>query len=150
MSYYYETTTKLVREEKEFLYEPKCTKISDLDAAKQFILYQLMLSDKPQEELWILMLDNKLHLIGTQMISRGSVNQCAANPADILRPVILSGATGFILIHNHPSGDPTASAEDNKLTKTIKSACELLGVQLYDHIIIGLNNFFSYNEAALL
>ena len=67
----------------------------------------------------------------------GTVSEATAHPREILRPVITRGAHGFILIHNHPSGDPTPSEVDLAMTKEIQKGCKYLGLTLHDHIIVG-------------
>ena len=90
-----------------------------------------------QEKLFVLMLDTKMNLLGWKEVASGILNESLAHPREILRPVLLHNAYGFILAHNHPSGDPRPSVEDYELTRTIREAAALLEVSLLDHVIIG-------------
>jgi DNA repair protein RadC len=88
-------------------------------------------------------------------ISLGSLNECLAHPRDILRPVISHNAYGFILVHNHPSGDPSPSEADRRLTVRISEAARLLQVNLLDHLIVGTPApgrlpYFSFREAGVI
>jgi DNA repair protein RadC len=94
------------------------------------------LSDLPQEEIHALYLDNKLNLLGTYMVSRGTNNSSAISPADVLKPALLTNASAVILIHNHPSGDLDPSSDDLVFTRKVFTACCIFDIQLSDHLII--------------
>lgn len=109
----------------------------------------------PQEQVFVAVLDSRLRHIGTTLISIGSVNESTAHPREILRPVITRGAYGFILIHNHPSGDPSPSRADEVVTKRLVEAAELMQLRFLDHIIIGRPSpgrapYFSFRQAGLV
>ena len=106
----------------------------------------LELSTKLQEEMWVLMLNVKCKIIGASMISRGGISSCAADTREVFRPAIVAGAYAVILAHNHPSGDPTPSEGDLTITKRLKEAGEILGVQVLDHIIVGDHIYHSMKE----
>ena len=107
---------------------------------------------KDKEIVLVLLLDAQCHLIKPVEISTGTLNESIAHPRDILRPAVIHNAYGFILAHNHPSGDPTPSQADNALTKRIQESAQLLGIRFLDHIIIGKptsvvqRNYYSYNS----
>lgn len=90
-----------------------------------------------KEHMFSLHLDSKNHLICVELVSVGSLNASVVHPREVFKSVLLSSAAGLIIIHNHPSGDPTPSREDRDITKRLKDASELLGIRLLDHIIIG-------------
>lgn len=90
-----------------------------------------------EEHLWLLALDTKCHLIGVFEISHGTVNAAITTPREVFVRLCLCGASGFILAHNHPSGDTTPSKEDVKLTEQMQSAGKLMGIQMLDHVIVG-------------
>lgn len=92
---------------------------------------------KKTETLLVLVLDSKLHCIHQKEISSGTINQTICHPRDILKPVIMYQAYGFILVHNHPSGNPTPSIADREITDRIKQAAEIMQVHFLDHLIIG-------------
>lgn len=84
------------------------------------------------------------------VIAVGSRNAAHAAPADVLKPALLANATALVLIHNHPSGQLEPSAEDIALTASIRRACDLLGLHLLDHLVIGDAGFVSLGERGLL
>ncbi len=95
------------------------------------------IGDVPYEEVWLLMVNSSVQITGAVKAGQGGINSCALLPRDILLPVVASGCAGFIMGHNHPSGDPTPSNEDIQLTKAITVAAQSLSIPLLDHIIIG-------------
>ena len=122
------------------------------------IVCQLMAQDLralSRESLRVLLLDTKYQLLRIEEISLGSLNESIAHPREIFRPAMIHSAYAIILVHNHPSGDPTPSAADKKLTQRIVEAGTLLGVELADHIIIGnfladKESYFSFKEEELI
>ena len=103
----------------------------------------------PYESLKIILVNTKLEKIKIEEISRGTINETIAEPRDILSPAVSHKAYGLILIHNHPSGNPSPSQADNKLTENIKKASDLMGIQFIDHIIIGNEGkFYSFKESS--
>ncbi len=108
-----------------------------------------------RESLRIALVDSRLRASRCLTVSDGTLNETVAHPRDILQPVILHRAYGFILVHNHPSGDPSPSRADRDLTKRLAAAAGLLQVTLLDHIIIGCPSphhdpYFSFKEAGML
>lgn len=107
------------------------------------------------ESLRLLLLDTRYRLLRIEEISTGSINESIAHPREILRPAIVYSAFAIILVHNHPSGDPTPSAADLKLTRRISEAATLLQINLLDHIIIGGKEnegrgYYSFKESGVL
>ena len=102
-----------------------------------------------QPILTISLLNTKTKLIGETIISKGTVNAAIISPRELFIEALQKGAVSIILLHNHPSGDPTPSKEDIIITKQIQEAGELLGVNLLDHIIIGNNCYVSMREKKL-
>jgi DNA repair protein RadC len=82
-------------------------------------------------------------------VSVGSLNQSIVHPRELFKTALLSSAAAIILVHNHPSGDPTPSREDIEITRRLKEAGEILGVKLLDHIIVG-SSYLSFTERGLL
>jgi DNA repair protein RadC len=108
-----------------------------------------------QEQVVVAVLDARLRHIGTTVVSMGTVSESAAHPREILRPVITRGAHGFVLIHNHPSGDPSPSRADEVVTRRLVEAAKLMQVDFIDHVIIGRpghgrSAYFSFREAGLV
>ena len=114
------------------------------------------LRKKDREEVWVLLLNTKLRLMRKVPISRGSVNETAVQPQDLLRQA-LSGETVYALIavHNHPSGDPAPSPADLDFTRRLRDGAKAVGVALQDHVIIGVARegrpgYYSFREAGYL
>jgi len=99
-----------------------------------------------KEEFHVVLLDQKHHVIKTERITIGLSSQSLAHPREVFRPVIQESASAIILVHNHPSGDPTPSQEDKTITKELKGAAEVLRVRLLDHIILAKDRALSMAE----
>jgi DNA repair protein RadC len=89
------------------------------------------------ESLRVILLNTKQKVVGIEEVTRGTVNESLFHPREVLRPAVTRQAYGFVLVHNHPSGDPTPSNADKKVTSMLRQACELMAIKLMDHIIIG-------------
>lgn len=108
-----------------------------------------------KESLRVILLDTKYHLMRIEEISLGSLNESIAHPREIFRPALIHSAYAVIIAHNHPSGDPTPSEADHRLTRRLSEAAQLLQISLLDHVIIGSPNagkpsFYSFKEAGIL
>jgi DNA repair protein RadC len=119
---------------------------SPADAAE---LVQYEMSALEQEELRVVLLDTRNHLLHIETVYRGSVNSSQVRIAEIFKAAIRRNAPSLIVIHNHPSGDPTPSPDDVAITRLIMQAGEILDVKLLDHIIIGNGRFVSLKERGL-
>ena len=97
------------------------------------------------EECRVIFLNNKLNVIGEEVIQRGTINQVAIHPREVVKLVLKNNAESIILAHNHPSGDVTPSRADIAMTKQLKEALESINVRMLDHIIIGKNQIYSFN-----
>jgi DNA repair protein RadC len=103
-----------------------------------------------QEVFSIATLNAKNKIIKEHIITMGTVSMSLAHPREVFRPAILDGASAIILTHNHPSGDPSPSAEDVKITKQLISAGEIMGIKVLDHVIIGDDGkYISLRETGL-
>lgn len=102
-----------------------------------------------KEHMKIIMLNVKCKVIGIKEISIGSLNSSLAHPREIFIPAIKNSSANIILTHNHPSGDPTPSKDDIDITKRVYEAGKIIGIELYDHIIIGDGVFTSLKEKNL-
>lgn len=107
------------------------------------------LRDEAKEHFIALHLDGKNRILCFDRVSVGSLNQSIVNIRDLLKTACLSSAAAILLIHNHPSLDPTPSREDIEITRRAKEAGELLGIRLLDHIIIG-DTYLSFVEQGML
>ena len=95
------------------------------------------LKDLAQESYHVLTLNNKNKIINRHMVSLGTVDRCFVHARETFRAAILDSASRIIVVHNHPSGDTTPSAEDIQITKQLADAGKIIGIQLLDHVIIG-------------
>jgi DNA repair protein RadC len=132
--------------------------IAKLKVDSPEIVCQLLAQDLralTRESLRAILLDTKYQLLRIEEISMGSLNESVAHPREIFRPAVINSAYAIILVHNHPSGDPTPSEADRRLTRRIAEVGNLLQVQLLDHIIIGgmqagQPSYYSFKEAGVL
>lgn len=108
------------------------------------------LRDAKKEHFKSLLLDTKNRLIKIVTVSVGILDSSLVHPREVYRDAIAVSAASLIVAHNHPSGDPTPSAEDNRVTQRLAECGELLGIELLDHIIIGDNRWVSLKERGLL
>lgn len=104
------------------------------------------LKNKKKEYFYCVFLDTKNKIIKSKLIAIGTLNSSMVHPREIFKPAIKESSNSIILLHNHPSGDPTPSKEDIIITKRIIKAGKLISIQVIDHIIIGTNDYWSYNE----
>lgn len=104
------------------------------------------------EAFWILALDSQSQVLldSPIVITRGILNSSLIHPREVFRAAIVAGAAGVILVHNHPSGDPTPSADDRAVTQQLAAAGRLLDLPVYDHVIIGRSTYASFAELGLL
>ncbi|MBI1362998.1 MAG: DNA repair protein RadC [Proteobacteria bacterium] len=102
------------------------------------------------EEFRVLFMDAKNKLVGEKTIFRGTVNSAAIYPREIVREAFDAGATGLVLVHNHPSGDPTPSPDDDITTEEVAMVARMVGLQVVDHIIIGDDRHYSYRDKGKL
>lgn len=103
-----------------------------------------------REHFLTLILDGKSRVLGLDEVSVGSLTATLVHPREVLKAIILANGASFISVHNHPSGDPTPSPEDLAITKRIRSAAELIGIPLIDHVILGSHRFHSMASAGEL
>jgi len=102
------------------------------------------------ESLHVVGLDSRNRVRVVLCVARGGISSCAVTPREVLRPILLNACTSLVVVHNHPSGDPSPSAEDIALTDRVARGAHALGVSLLDHIVIGAETHFSFLDAALL
>lgn len=112
--------------------------------------YMEQLRHAKEERLICAFFDSKCTFLGDVVISKGSVNSAYVSPREIFRQAFDYEAVMIILLHNHPSGDPTPSNDDILITKRIEKGAQILELQLVDHIIIGDNRYYSFKENEIL
>lgn len=117
--------------------------ISPGDAAQ---LLMGRLRHETHEKFLVVLLNTKNRLIQILQIAEGSLTSAVVHPREVYAPAIVNHAACIIVAHNHPSGDPYPSMEDRALTKAVKSAGEVVGIPLLDHMIIGDGTYYSFKE----
>jgi DNA repair protein RadC len=95
------------------------------------------------EELWLLSLDGQSRLRAAVQVAKGGLHGVGTRSPDVLRAALRAAATGFVLIHNHPSGDPTPSLQDVTFTEQVHAAAVVVGVPLIDHVVVTASSFSS-------
>jgi DNA repair protein RadC len=99
-----------------------------------------------QEQVWVLLLDARLQPLGRFLCALGTVSSVTVHPREVFKPAILASASSIIFVHNHPSGNPEPSDADNKVTRQLSRAGEILGISLVDHLVLG-ETYYSYSES---
>lgn len=110
----------------------------------------LDLENAAEEYCYVLALDNKCKLKGLYEVGHGTVDVSIVDVRGIFQKALFLGASKIILMHNHPSGDPTPSKDDISLTERVRNAGEILDIRLLDHIVIGYGNYISLVEHGYL
>ena len=108
------------------------------------------LGQERTEQFWVALVDNKNRLVHWQRVSQGTVDQTPVYPREILRLVLQHQASGLILVHNHPGGDPKPSVQDQELTKKMQRAAQEMDIRVLDHIVVTDHDFFSFQSQGLL
>jgi DNA repair protein RadC len=108
------------------------------------------LRDLPQEEFRVLLLDTRNRVERELLITRGTVDTSLVHAREVFRAAVVENAASLILVHNHPSGDPSPSPEDRAITRQLAEASQVIGVPILDHVIIGDGRYLSFAEAGLL
>ena len=115
-------------------------------AKNVFDLLHERLKDEKQENFYVLLLNTKNQIIKEELITKGILDASIIHPREIFRPAIKSSASKIIIVHNHPSGDPTPSAEDIEITKQLEKVGEELQIKVLDHVIIGRDRYWGWKE----
>jgi DNA repair protein RadC len=139
----FELATRLLQEQRPAL--PRVRAPEDVAA-----LLSPRLRDLPVEEFHVLALDSQSRVRRDVLITRGLLNSALVHPREVFRAAIAEAAAGIIVVHNHPSGDPTPSPEDRAVTRQLAEAGKLLDLPLYDHVILAGDRYLSFVSAGLL
>jgi DNA repair protein RadC len=115
--------------------------------ASALVKYEM--SALEQEELWVMLLDTRNRLIYLEKLYRGSLNSSMVRIGEVFKGAIRRNAASILVLHNHPSGDPSPSPEDIALTRAVVSAGKLLDIEVLDHLVIGGGKFISMKERSL-
>jgi DNA repair protein RadC len=119
-------------------------------APSQIFQMFTFLMEETKEVFITLHLDGKNRVVCMDLVSIGSLNQSIVHPREVFKTACLSNAAAILLIHQHPTGDPSPSSEDIAITRRLKEAGDILGIKILDHIIIGSGEYLSFVERGLL
>jgi len=108
------------------------------------------LSKSDREMLFIIFLNTKNRMLDYVVHTIGTIDSSALYPRDVIRSAIVHNSTAIIICHNHPSGDPEPSECDRNITGILVTACQVVGIRVLDHVIIGSGNYFSFADAGLI
>jgi DNA repair protein RadC len=108
------------------------------------------LRDLEVEEFHILALSSQHQVLRDVLVTRGTLDGSLVHPREVFRPAIAEAAAGIVLVHNHPSGDPTPSAEDRAVTRQMSAAGQVLGIPVLDHVIVAGDRWISFASQGLL
>jgi len=139
----WEAAVELVR---RALSEPRSFPEPFRTAADAFDRYRYLVADSPVEVFLAVLLDVKNRRMGDVRVSTGILNGSLIHPREVFSPALRERAASVLLVHNHPSGDPSPSAEDREATKRLRSAGGIVGIAVLDHVIIGDGSFYSFRE----
>ena len=155
MKQIYKTYNLLQVQDKEIeyhsiTYDPLSDKFNTPKKIYDLLETVFRLSEQAEEILVVICLDVQNKIIALYKTSHGSLSGTIASPREIFKRAIISNSNSIILAHNHPSGDSNPSRDDKITTKKIKDVCDLMGISLLDHIIIGEDEYFSFKAEGLL
>jgi DNA repair protein RadC len=117
--------------------QPSPHRLSDPEAVATLARDLVDANDDDKEHFWVLLLNSQNHLTCAHHVSMGSLSASIVHPREVFRAAVLASAAHVILVHNHPSGDPTPSKEDVHLTRQLVEGARVLGLRIHDHVIIG-------------
>ena len=103
-----------------------------------------------QERFFVVLLDGRHRVIRHELVSQGTLTASLVHPREVFRPALREAAAALVLVHNHPSGDPTPSREDREVTERLSRAGELLGVPVVDHVVVAERGYSSLRESGAL
>jgi len=108
------------------------------------------LRDADHEQFLVVLLDGRHRVLRSEAVSRGTLTASLVHPREVFRPAIREAAAALVLVHNHPSGDPTPSREDREITSRLARAGEILGIRVVDHVVVAERGYRSFREEGLL
>lgn len=111
--------------------------------------FTALLGSDTNESIWIVGCDAGNQVRFHRRVAKGGVARCGVSIGELMRPLIMNACVATVMVHNHPSGDPSPSAEDVDLTRRFGDACDLLGIRLLDHVIVGRGAHFSFLDSGL-
>jgi DNA repair protein RadC len=118
--------------------------------ADVYAAYGPLMEDLKREVFRVVLLDAQNALLRDRIVSEGTLSASLVHPREVFKPAILESAASVILLHNHPSGDPTPSREDIRLTRQLAECAHLLDLRLHDHVVIGKGRYVSLAERGII
>ena len=112
--------------------------------------YRMRLREVKQEQFLVVLLDSRSRFLAEVMVSKGTLNSSPVHPREVFNPAVRESAAAVMIAHNHPSGDPTPSKDDIRVTRRLMEAGKVIGIPLVDHIIIAGDEYISFVESNLL
>jgi DNA repair protein RadC len=126
------------------------TRVKLASPAEVYAAFGPLMEDLPREVFRVALLDAQNALLRDLVISEGTLSASLVHPREVFKPAILESAASIVLLHNHPSGDPTPSREDIRLTRQLAECARLLDFRLHDHVIVGRGIYVSLAERGML
>lgn len=120
------------------------------DPTAIFRHYYAQMRDLRVEQFRVVLLDGKHRMLREELVSQGTLTMSPVHPREVFAPAIRHGAAAIVVVHNHPSGDPSPSADDMEITRRLVEAGELVGIHVVDHVIVGDNTWCSLADRGLL
>ena len=115
-------------------------------AASVYAHFGPLLVDEKRESFYVVLLDGKNRVLAKIRVSQGSLGASIVHPRESFRAAVREAAAAVIFVHNHPSGDPTPSAEDRLITERLRRAGELMGIAVLDHVVVGRGRYWSFAD----
>lgn len=135
----------------ERYFESEARKTDLLNSPEAVIRYcRASLEGLKNEVFDVIFVSTKNRVVGRERLSEGTIDQAAVYPRRVVASALAANAASLIFVHNHPSGDPTPSAEDKQLTRRLEEAAQTVGIPVLDHLIVGNGGHFSFREKGLL
>lgn len=135
---------------KRMSYQRSSINISFAETRNVVDYYMERIRHEECERAYLLCLNNQMKLIKEEVLAIGTINSASVSPREIFRYALRAGANQIILVHNHPSGDPTPSRSDVNLTNHVRESGAMLDIILRDHIIIGDQSYYSFSEKGMM
>ena len=141
----------LVKEGAEFYLENKCIKQNAFKCWDDIVSYcRISMEGLKEEHFKAIFLDSNNKVLSIETIHEGTIDRAIIYPRAIIRKALLNNARNLILVHNHPSGNPTPSVDDTRMTEELINATRSIDIEIIDHLIIGDNKIFSFRDSGLL
>ena len=136
-----------VAEPEEFPAGSPCRSFGDVEGVGRAI-YRTLDADK--EHFVLIAINNKNRVNGFKVISTGSLTASLVHPREVWRAALHLCAAAVVFVHNHPSGDPAPSPEDQEITRRLKETGDTLGIRVLDHVVLGRDRFYSFSDQGMI